>query len=300
MASQDYGIEPATTREAEAAWAVMRPAVATRPAADANVRGLLEVAQLPPDAARYVGAKAAQMGRLGRIEGITTPGGFAIPFHAYLDHLAAAGLNGKIGAMLGDEGFVRDGAVRALHLQRLREAIRAHPVDTGLLQTLMLKLRGLAGRRLIFRSSTNAEDLDGFSGAGLYDSVEVSADPTPALAADALREVWASVWQQRAYEERECYRIDHHAVAMGVLVQPFLHDAIATGVAITGNPFKQRQEAVFINTQVSGASVTGARDHQLPEQYLVETWSGAFEPELLRRSSLTLAKPYWAPPNCTN
>jgi len=98
--------------------------------------------------------------------------------------------------------------------------------------------------------------------------------------------VWASVWLERAFEERDWYRIDHRGVAMGVLVQPFVEAAVATGVAITGNPYKQGQDAVFINAQWTGATVTGALGDQLPEQYLVATWTRAFEPELISRSSL--------------
>jgi phosphoenolpyruvate synthase/pyruvate phosphate dikinase len=249
---------------------------------------MVDVARLPADAIRFVGAKAAQMGRLCEIEGITTPGGFAIPFAAYLAHLESAGLDIQIGAMLSNVEFIGNTAVRAQQLSHLRAAIVAHPVDPNLLATLMERIRSLGGgRRLILRSSTNAEDLDGFNGAGLYESIEVVADPTSDQVAAALRQVWASVWLQRAFEEREWYRIDHRAVAMGVLVQPFVHDAVATGVAITGNPFKQGLDAVFINTQVSGSTVTGALDNQLPEQYLVATWAGAYEPELLSRSSLT-------------
>jgi hypothetical protein len=44
---------------------------------------------------------------------------------------------------------------------------------------------------------------------------------------------------------------------------------------------------VYVNTQVAGTTVTGARSHELPEQYLVPTWSTPYEPELLSRSSLT-------------
>ncbi len=288
VASQDYSVELADVTEAQTAWATMRPAATLCPECDPQVRGLLDVARLPADATRCVGAKAAQMGRLCEIEGITTPGGFAVPFSAYLAHLESAGLQGQVDALLNDTEFTRDAAVRAQQLGRLREAIVAHAVTPDLLAPLMHKLRSLgSGRRLIFRSSTNAEDLDGFNGAGLYDSIEVAADPSADQVATALRQVWASVWQQRAFEERDWYRIDQRAVAMGVLVQPFVHDAVATGVAITGNPFKPGQDAVFINTQVSGSSVTGAQDNQLPEQYLVATWAGAFEPELLSRSSLT-------------
>ncbi len=58
------------------------------------------------------------------------------------------------------------------------------------------------GQRMRFRSSTNAEDLGNFTGAGLYDSK--SGDPSDERypVEDALREVWASIWYFRAFEER--------------------------------------------------------------------------------------------------
>lgn len=292
VASQDYSVEPADPAQAQAAWAAMRPAVAMRPDCDPLVRGLFDIAALEPAAVRYVGAKAAQMGRLTRIEGLATPGGFAIPFSAYLEHLDSAGLNSQIDAMLADPEFAADAGLRAQRLARLRQAVASHPVQPDLLAALCGKLRELAThRRFIFRSSTNAEDLDGFNGAGLYESIEVPADPSPEQVADVLREVWASVWLQRAFEERDWYRIEHRAVAMGVLVQPFVEAAVATGVAITGNPFKQGLEAMFINTQLSGSTVTGAVGNQLPEQYLVATWAGVYEPELISRSSLANGAP---------
>ena len=63
-------------------------------------------------------------------------------------------------------------------------------------------------------------------------------------------------------------------------------EAIATGVAITGNPFNAAGQGVFINLQTLGGTVTGALGNVLPEQYLVATGAGAIEPELLSRSSL--------------
>ena len=290
--SQDYALELADPAQAHAAWAAMRPAVALHPEGDSWVRGLFDVATLDAAAARYVGAKAAQMGRLARIEGLATAGGFAIPFSAYLEHLESAGLTAEIDAMLADTQFAHDPGLRAQRLAALRASIQGHPVQTDVLGELCRKLRGWpAHQRFIFRSSTNAEDLDGFNGAGLYESIVVPADPSPEQVADVLRAVWASVWLQRAFEERDWYRIEHRAVAMGVLVQPFVESAVATGVAITGNPFKQGLDAVFINTQWSCATVTGALGNQLPEQYLVATWTGFYEPELISRSSLAGGEP---------
>jgi phosphoenolpyruvate synthase/pyruvate phosphate dikinase len=289
VASQDYGIEPAEREEAEAAWAAMRPTAALVPERDLAVSGLFDVELLRHDAIRYVGAKAAQLGQLCGTAGVVTPGGFAVPFSAYAAHLDSGCITDTIDSMLLDPDFRGDAAIRAVRLARLRAAIIAHPVAPGLVASIGERLRAnsACGRRFIFRSSTNAEDLAGFNGAGLYESTVVAANPTDQQIADALRFVWASVWLRRAYKEREWYRIDHREVAMAILIQPFVERAVATGVAITGNPFKESLRAVFINSQANGASVTGAIGNELPEQYLVAIWAGEYEPELLSHSSLT-------------
>lgn len=287
VASQDYTLERAERAAAEAAWRGLRPPTVLRPAADLATSGLHEVIGLRADAARFAGAKAAQVGELAALADIATPGGFVLPFSAYAAHLARAGLDAEIEAMLADARFLEDGAVRARRLAELRAAIASQPLEAVLLEEIVARLRALgAGRRTILRSSTNAEDLAGFNGAGLYESLVVPADAPAQQVADTLRNVWASVWLQRAFEEREWYRIDHRAVAMAVLAQPFVEDALATGVAITGNPFNAAGQGVFINVQTRGATVTSALGNVLPEQYLVATWAGEIEPELLSRSSL--------------
>ena len=287
VAGQDFTIERADPVQAQAAWTAMRPAKALAPICDLSVTTLCNVEALPEGAARYFGAKAAQVGTLGRIEGIVTPGGFVLPFSAYRAHLESAGLVAPIDAMLNDEGFRRSAKRRAERLAVLRACILSHPVEPRLLSQVEERVRAVDGHRhWIYRSSSNAEDLAGFNGAGLYESTVVPTNASGEQIADGLRMVWASVWLQRAFEEREWYRIDHLCVAMAVLVQPFFDDAVASGVAITGNPFQRGSEAVFINTQVRGHSVTGAAGNELPEQVLVTTWTGDYEFELLSRSSL--------------
>lgn len=287
VSGQDYSVEPADITEAEVAWQAARPLTPFLPERELQQTGLVDLHSLPTGAISYVGAKAAQLGELGAIGGIGTPGGFALPLSAYVAHLEAAGLTGEIDAMLADPDFRSSASARAKRLTHLRAAIVAHPVEPGLLTAIAAKLRGIStSSPFIFRSSTNAEDLPGFNGAGLYESIHVQPDPTTGQIADALRFVWSSVWLQRAFEEREWYRIDHRTVAMAILIQPLLEGAIATGVAITENPFKPDRRAVFINSQVKGASVTGASGNELPEQYLVVI-EAEYRLELLGYSTLT-------------
>lgn len=292
VGAQDYLMECADRGEAEPVWNSIRPATPFRPEADLKTSGLFDVDGLGAQSIRYVGAKAAQQGELGRIPGISTPGGLAVPFAAYAAHLDSAGLTGTIEKMLAEEAFRNDGVYRARCLAQLRAAVASHPVDPTLLAGLIRAMRVLSPEGpYIFRSSTNAEDMAGFNGAGLYESTIVPSEPTEAEVAEALRFVWASVWLQRAHEERDWYRIDHQAVAMAVLVQPLVADAVATGVAITGNVFSKAFRGVFINCQKSGSSVTGAASNEIPEQFLVAIGDGGYEAELLSRSSLTGGTP---------
>jgi rifampicin phosphotransferase len=113
----------------------------------------------------------------------------------------------------------------------------------------------------------------------------VNAGASESDIANALRQVWASVWLQGAYEEREWYRVDHSRVAMAVLVQPFVDGAVVNGVAITENPFFEGRPGFFVNAQALGGSVTGATGDEIPEQLLIYTYSEDLETEVLTRSS---------------
>ncbi|HJL03900.1 MAG TPA: PEP/pyruvate-binding domain-containing protein [Polyangiaceae bacterium LLY-WYZ-15_(1-7)] len=283
---QEFRVEEATREEAEAHWAARRPAQAFAPEVDESVRALRPVCELRLDDVAFAGAKAAQLGEVCALESVETPGGFVVPFHHYRQHLRRHGVRSDIEAMLVDAAFRADRRARAERLTEVRARIEGTPVDPALVREVHGRIRG-SGRRWIFRSSTNAEDLVGFNGAGLYRSVIVDPAAGPEAVADALREVWASVWLQRGFEEREWFRIDPEPVSMAVLVQPFVDDVIATGVAITANPYDALRPGVLVNVQAAGGSVTGAEGDEIPEQVLIYTWAEDLEFEVLSRSSRT-------------
>ncbi|MBF0216843.1 MAG: hypothetical protein HQL30_07625 [Candidatus Omnitrophica bacterium] len=82
--------------------------------------------------------------------------------------------------------------------------------------------REVGDKPVFFRSSTNAEDLFGYAGAGLYDSYGM-IDPTDLDDIDKyVKAVWASVWNPRAFYDREANNIDHDSVRMAVLVHELI------------------------------------------------------------------------------
>jgi pyruvate, water dikinase len=50
----------------------------------------------------------------------------------------------------------------------------------------------------------------------------------------AVRRVWASLWNERAFDDREYYGIDHSKVFMGVAVHPTFVGERLEAVVLTG------------------------------------------------------------------
>lgn len=243
----------ATAAEAKAAARKAKGAVKV-PKADLAYAGLPSLAEQRRGDSVRVGAKSANLGEVtyrrakAGATDFAVPPGFAIPFSAYDRFVRANGLDKAIDALLADPALKTDRAARHAALARLRAAFAAGTIDPALMKAVAARRRAVIGEGGVFaRSSTNAEDLPGFNGAGLYTSVPNVV--TDAQLADAIRTVWGSVWNDAAYEAREAARIDHRAVHAAVLVQQGMN-AEASGVMITENPFDPAEpDAVFINAK---------------------------------------------------
>ncbi|MFT6819666.1 MAG: hypothetical protein ACJATT_003490 [Myxococcota bacterium] len=284
VTANDWTVEEVTLAEADTWWEENRPEPIDIGEMDLMVTAITDDVDLLnlegqslsaalSEAVPAFGGKAAHYGGLSLIgDAVPSPPGFAIPVYYYNQHMETHNLWARVDEMLADEAFRSDPLVRSVELQALRDAIKAAPIDPDLLADVSTKiLEGPYGTtRMRFRSSTNAEDLGTFTGAGLYTSK--TGDPTdPDKPVDeAMKKVWASVWGQRAYEERDYWGIDHKAVGMALLSHRSFPDEEANGVAITANLFDPSgvESAFYVNVQDGEESVVQPDAGVISDQFL--------------------------------
>ncbi|HEX8087774.1 MAG TPA: PEP/pyruvate-binding domain-containing protein, partial [Blastocatellia bacterium] len=265
----DYTLSPADPREvAERNRLWIEHAAAVTPPADINYKQLTDLKyQRARDAKRF-GAKSANLGELinSRSPAVHVPPGFTIPFYYYREFLSLNGLEGRIGEAVEEDRFVHDPAYRKSRLAEIRGWIQsgrhAEPFERAVIEKVR---RDYQGRGLFARSSTNAEDLPDFSGAGLYTTVPNVRSDEQLM--DAIKTVWASVWNYEAYEARESFGMSHFAVYPAVLIQEGV-DAESAGVAITTDPFDPRDRgAVYVNAK-RGLGIKVVEGRRVAEQVI--------------------------------
>ncbi len=233
---------------------------------------VIKLAELGMNDVERVGGKNASLGEmisnLSEL-GVTVPGGFATTATAYRDFLAADGLDTRIHSLLDDLDVDDIEALTSAGRQ-----IRGWILDTPLPERLMNDIRGAweemsSGKDLAVavRSSATAEDLPDASFAGQQETF-LNVRGLDHLN-DALHQVFASLFNDRAIAYRVHQGFDHSQVALSVGVQTMVRsDMGASGVIFTLDTESGFRDAVFI-TSSYGLGETVVQGAVNPDEFYV-------------------------------
>ena len=279
VGENEYKLAPADAREVEVRnREYIKRASLVTPRADLEYQALTDLQHQRAIDSRRFGAKAANLGELVHAHNpsIIVPNGFSIPFAYYKTFLTLNKLEDRIADAIEEDRFVHDPVYCKKRLAEIRDWIQKGDMEPGLKKLLVSKAfnLGIFKTGLFVRSSTNAEDLPNFSGAGLYTTVPNVR--TYEQLFEAVKTVWASLWNYEAYEARESFGMNHLGVYPAVFVQIGI-DAESAGVAITTDPFNRRNpNAVYINAK-RGLGIKVVEGRRVAEQVLYHPQSNVIK-----------------------
>ncbi|HEY6865154.1 MAG TPA: phosphoenolpyruvate synthase [Burkholderiales bacterium] len=219
-----------------------------------------------------VGGKNASLGEMiSQLSkaGIRVPGGFATTAAAYRDFLAQGGLKDRIDARLkgldadDTDALARCGA-------EIRGWIEQAPLPKRLEQEVSAGYAELmkgGEASVAVRSSATAEDLHDASFAGQQETL-LNVNGLPAVM-KALKQVFASLYNDRAISYRIHKGFDHSAVALSAGIQRMARsDKGASGVMFTLDTESGFQDVVFI-TASWGLGETVVQGAVNPDEFTV-------------------------------
>ncbi len=272
VTDSEWKMRAATLAEVDAHYVSSRPRAVQSPERDLLVTSITALGDIDFDDWDAFGVKAANVAVLGglRLPEGTVPDGFAIPFYFYDEFMKHNGFYDDIVNMLADEDFQSDFDTQVSQLKSLRKEIEDAETPQWIINALVEMNKSFEdGVHRRYRSSTNNEDLPSFNGAGLYDSKSQKPSEDEEDLAKSLKEVYASLWNYRAFSERDFYRVDHLTTAMGVLVHPSYRDEKVNGVAVSFAVVYGNTDYYYVNSQIDEDLVTNPEALSIPEEILL-------------------------------
>src|SRR6202165_3402867 len=221
-----------------------------------------------------VGGKNASLGEMMSAltaEGIRVPDGFATTAQAFRDVLSANGLDARIEGRLRSLDQKNVSALTACGAE-IRSWILKAPFPAGFEREIMYYYQDLENitsgdTSFAVRSSATAEDLPEASFAGQQESFLNIRGIDNVL--EAIRRVFASLYNDRAISYRTHHGFDHGAVALSAAVQQMVRsDLGASGVMFTLDTESGFRDVVFI-TASYGLGETVVQGAVNPDEFYV-------------------------------
>ncbi|NCF15333.1 MAG: phosphoenolpyruvate synthase [Gammaproteobacteria bacterium] len=235
-------------------------------------RYVIKLAELGMTDVETVGGKNASLGEmisnLANL-GVTVPGGFATTAAAYRDFLGANGLDKKINDLLADLDVDNIDALTSAG-NSIRQWILETPLPDELMRAVRDAWDEMSGGRDIsvaVRSSATAEDLPDASFAGQQETFLNVRGFDNMI--DAMHQVFASLFNDRAISYRVHQGFDHSEVALSAGIQTMVRsDVGASGVIFTLDTETGFRDAVFI-TSSWGLGETVVQGAVNPDEFYV-------------------------------
>lgn len=217
--------------------------------------------------------------------GVNVPDGFATTADAFRRFIGDTGLAQEISQAL--KGLDTDDTLRLAEVgKQLREAVASRPFPADLEADIRAAYDTLVAGRddvsFAVRSSATAEDLPDASFAGQQETFLNILGIDGVL--QAIREVFASLYNDRAIAYRVHHDFDHDAVALSAGVQQMVRsDLGASGVMFTMDTESGFDDAVFVTSSygLGEAVVQGAVNPD--EFYVYKPALRAGRPAVLKR-----------------
>jgi len=268
--NETFQFREATLDEVNAWYESIRPTEPQIPERDLSITEIMPLDDIEFDMSTAFGAKCtnvAKMRSFGFPEG-TIPDGFGIPFYFYDEFMQYNSFYLEAQVMIDNPSFQTDINFRIDRLESFRDDIKDAPMPQWMMDALQEMHEDFpVGTKVRCRSSTNNEDLPGFSGAGLYTSKTQHLDE--GHISKSIKQVYSSMWNFRAYEERDFYRVDHFMAAMGLLCHPNFEEEKSNGVGISIDPIYDTENTFYLNTQVGESLITNPDPNSVPEEILL-------------------------------